>query len=208
MFVDFHCEFFDPDLLKETGFEKIVVKRHFSSVSELEKLKKEIKDKNVVFGAEITASNQGELSRKITEFSKSADIITVHGETPEINRLAVRDKRVHALTHPQSIKNAGIDHSTARVACDNGVALEIQLFQLLHSHGMQKSRLMHSTMNAVRIADKYGMHIIFSTGAKTKWDLRSAQDMVYLAMAFGLEKDAAKRTLSSLPESIISEAKK
>ncbi|MCK4884348.1 MAG: hypothetical protein KAS30_05730 [Candidatus Diapherotrites archaeon] len=208
MFVDFHCEFYDSDLFKELDFEKVVIKRHFSSVSELEKLKKEINNKDVIFGAEIIATNQKELSKKINEFSKSADIITVHGGLPEINRLAVRDKRVNALTHPQSIKNAGIDHSTARVAHDNNIALEIQLSQLLNSYGMQKSRFMYSTIHAIRIANKYGMKIIFSTGAKTPWDLRSAQDMIYIAMSFGLEFDAAKRMISTLPESIISGVKK
>lgn len=185
MFWDFWMEEFDEKLLLKLGFggacafgEAKLNKAGFGKTMLLLK------------GKKIAAKNASELKKK----SKSdADFMLLVHPNEKIQRAAIKGCLVDGI-------NAFVRYPLIKEMAEKNIALVVSFNDLLNSREPQKEiALMKRT---IKLAEKYKTPIVIASGAKTKWGLRSASELIAFGEVLGLKRDRAKNALYEFQEKI------
>ncbi|MDY6959417.1 MAG: RNase P subunit p30 family protein, partial [Halobacteriota archaeon] len=86
----------------------------------------------VINGVEIV-SDPSDLKEMIRKFRPKVTLLSVHGGDERVNRIAVEDKRIDILCHPESERESGLNHVLARSATKNDVAIEFDMGAIIHN---------------------------------------------------------------------------
>ncbi len=142
--------------------------------------------------------------KKLVNIRRDYDILLVRGTNLELNRRAVQTKEVDILTHPEyNRKDSGFNHTMAKLAANNQVAIEINFREILFSSKNTRSYIMHHIQNNMKLCKKYKTPIIISSGAVSHWQLKDPKVLISMGCLLGLELSRAKKALSETPQSII-----
>jgi ribonuclease P/MRP protein subunit RPP1 len=154
-------------------------------------------------GIEIRAKNKSELKNALGN-SQEFDYIVINGGDEHINRLAVSDKRVDILAHPAAgRKDPGIDPFVAKQARKNGVAIEVNLRNLILTKGNHRINALKNVARNLKLSRKYGFDIIVTTGAKSRFELRSGDGVFQLLKLLGFEESEGEAAMVSVPQGIL-----
>jgi ribonuclease P/MRP protein subunit RPP1 len=99
--------------------------------------------------------------------------------------------------------DSGLDHICARAAHDNNVAIEVSFHEVLDAYKRNRVHILAALRKNVMLARKYEAPVITSSGALSKWGLRSGRELAALANILGMELGKAVESVSSVPESIV-----
>lgn len=176
MFWDFWVEELDEKLLAELGFGGACI---FDN-SKGEKL--------VLLKAEkIFAKKEREIKTGNSDFS-----ILVRPDE-KIQRLAVRRCLVDGI-------NAFARYPVIKEMAEKNIALVVSFNDLLNSS--EPHKIMGLMRNSIKLAKKYKTPIIIVSGAKNRWELRSASELIAFGEILGLSPKEAKNALFSHQEKI------
>jgi histidinol phosphatase-like PHP family hydrolase len=180
---------------KMAGYRAIAITDHvdFSNIEKvMDALKKvEAEDIELLRGVELTHISPEKIDKLVRKASQlGAEIIVVHGETVAepvangTNRVAARNEDVDIIVHPGLI-----DMEDAISARENGIYLEIT------------SRKGHSLSNGwvLKVAEKSGAKIIFSTDAHSPEDLLQLELAHKIVRGSGMDEKSAKILLERTP---------
>jgi len=111
----------------------------------------------------------------------STEMIIVQGGDLDINRFAVENKKVDILLSPEKnsrkdlmfSRRSGLNQVLCKLAAKNDVAVGFDFSYLLNSSGKQRARILGRMKQNVKFCKKYGVKMIFSSFAKTKYEFRS-----------------------------------
>lgn len=162
----------------------------------------QVKDFELVAGIEIQADTVSTMKKTMTRLRDKADIILIGGGHDDINRAAVEDGRVDILAHSAS-RGMPLNHVLAKAAADNGVALDFNTDAFIMERGGSRIRILTAMRRNVRLARKYGVHMIITSNARSHYDLRGPREMMALGMLAGMTQHEALHALSSVPQAII-----
>lgn len=152
---------------------------------------------------EIKADTKRELKKKISR-ARDFDIIVVHGGKLEINRAAAQDSRVGILAHPWlGRRDSGVDAVVAREAAKNGVAIELCFRHLLAQE--HRIRVLSSIRRILRLWEKYKFRLVVTSGARSRYELRSRYEIRALLHLLGLGEGAVEEIMCT-PQEIIEES--
>jgi len=196
---------------KILGFSGICISNYFYELKEIHKLKDEIARVSREVGIEIylgfEAKNTVELNR-LRNIRREYDILMVRGGKLGLNRKAVETKEVDILTHPEyERKDSGLNHTMAKLAAKNDVAIEVNFREILINSKATRSRIMHNIAQNIRLCNKYKAPIILTSGSISHWELKDPWVIMSMANILGLELAEAKRAISEIPEKIITNVK-
>lgn len=150
-----------------------------------------------------------ESQRRLKEVSRSAleyvDIILVDGGDTEINRMASECWEVDILAHPERNRqkdfmrqrNSGINDVIAKLMAEKCVAIEFNFSEILNSGGMFRSRVMGRMQQNVRLARKYNVPMILTSGAIDRYGMRSPRDLMAIGKTLGMTDKEAKSSVST-----------
>jgi ribonuclease P/MRP protein subunit RPP1 len=128
----------------------------------------------------------------------------VHGGDYDVNRAACENPMIDVLCHPElGRKDSGLDHVCMKAAADNSVAIEINFREVLESYKIKRTYVLSSMKKNIKLARKYGTSIVTTSGAVTKWGMRSARELASISYLLGLELGQAIDSVSVVPESIV-----
>lgn len=192
---------------KLLGFRGICFAEYLKNKNQLKSLKKETSEVSKKVGIKIfigfKAKTTDEL-KKLTRLRREYDILLVRGSDLNLNRKAVQTKEVDILTHPEfNRKDSGFNHTMAKLATKNNVAIEINFREILLSSKNTRSHIMHKISENVRLCKKYKTPIIICSGSVSHWQLRDPKILVSMGCLLGLELNEAKKAISEVPERII-----
>jgi ribonuclease P/MRP protein subunit RPP1 len=154
-------------------------------------------------GIEIKATNKNELKNALAN-SRDFDYVVVCGGDEHINRLAVSDKRVDILAHPErGRKDSGVDPFVARQAKKNNVAIEINLRNLILAKGNQRVNALKNVARNLMLSRKYGFDIIVTSGAKSRLELRSNDAVSQMLKLLGFEQSEVEAAMVTVPRGIL-----
>jgi ribonuclease P/MRP protein subunit RPP1 len=192
---------------KLLGFRGICFAEYFKNKNKLKSLKKETSEVSKKIGIEILigfeAKTMKEL-KKLARVRRLYDVLLVRGSDLNLNRKAVQTKEVDILAHPESKrKDSGFNHTMAKLATKNKVAIEINFREILVSSKNTRSYIMHKISENVKLCKKYKTPIITCSGAVTHWQLRDPKILISMGCLLGLELNGAKKSISEVPENII-----
>jgi len=197
---------------KELGYAGICFSEYFEGRARLEQLKAEVAKAQRESGIEILlgfeARDAQEL-RRLAEIRRMFDVLLAHGGDIALNRAAVETKEVDILTHPEHGRyDGGMNHVMAKLAKENGVALEVNFREILTASNKTRSRTLASMRENIALARKYKMKVILCSGAVSHWELRDPLCVTAMAEMLGMRPDEAKAALAAVPQAIVEKAKK
>ncbi|MDI6903517.1 MAG: RNase P subunit p30 family protein [Methanocellales archaeon] len=182
---------------KRYGYAAIAITNHSNFWSE-------VTAEGIISGVEIVADGISELKEKIKNYRPKVDVLLVHGGDPKINRAAVESSDVDVLAHPFHEFN----HVLAKSAAENEVAIEFNLDALIYARGVSRVRALSAFQINLKLARKFGVPTVLTSGARSQYDLRAPREMIALASLFGMSEAEAIGALSKTPWSIILRNKK
>lgn len=151
----------------------------------------------------VKAKNASDLLSTAQKVRDKCEILMVHGGDYDVNRAACENSLVDVLCHPElGRKDSGFDHVCAKAAADNNVAVEINFREILESSKRNRTYVLSAIKKNVKLAQKYGAPLLVTSGAVTKWDIRSGRELAAVANLLGLELGQAIDSASVVPEKI------
>lgn len=152
-------------------------------------------------GIEIHANGKKDLKAKL---EKRLDYTLVHGGDYNINRLAVADKRVDVLAHPDlGRRDSGVDSVIARAAGENKIAIEVNLGRVINSWGFSRVYLIRNIRRNLKLARKYKVPLVATTGAKSFIELRGGDGVHHLLRLIGFEEEEVAEAMYAVPNKIL-----
>jgi ribonuclease P/MRP protein subunit RPP1 len=153
------------------------------------------------------ATNKLEL-KSLLKRRKEFDLLLVRGGSNLMNRIAVENRGVDILTHPDyERKDCGINHVLARLAKENEVAIEISFREVLNSEGLVRKNVLANHAEIVRLYKKFKFPLIVSSGALSHWQIKDPKVLISYLVTLGIEIKEAKEVLRETPKKIIERAK-
>ncbi len=117
-----------------------------------------------------------------------------------VNRQQVESGRIKVLVNPHINENkdslhfrvGGLDQVICKIASLNNIAIGFSLDSL------NNPVLIGRIKQNIKLCRKFKVRMLFFTFAKTKYDLRSAPDLLSLLHVFGMTGNEAKTALSGI----------
>lgn len=127
-----------------------------------------------------------------------ADVVLVSGGPDEVNRLAAECWEADVLLHPErggekdfmDQKNSGLDAIIARAMAGRGIMLGIVLSEILSVSGGRRVQLLGRIRQNIVLARKYGVGVVYCSGAVDEFGLRAPRDVMALLSLLGLGETA------------------
>ncbi|NYT00252.1 MAG: hypothetical protein GKB99_00795 [Methanocellales archaeon] len=177
---------------KRYGYAGIAITNHSNFWSEAT-------GEDIISGIEIVVDKISDLKKNIRDYRSKVDVLLVHGGDPKINRAAVENSSVDILAHPSRY----INQVLAKSAAENEVAIEFNLDELIYSRDVSRVRALSAFQTNLKLARKFGVLMVLTSGARSKYDLRAPREMIALAGLFGMSENEAIEALSKTPWNII-----
>ena len=141
---------------------------------------------------------------ELKKMRRNFDFLLVKGSDLKLNRKAVETKEVDILATPElNRKDSGLNHTMAKLAARNNVAIEINFREILLSSKNTRAHIMHKIQENVKLCKKFKIPIIICSGAITHWQLKDPEVLISMGCLLGLNIIEAKKALSETPERMI-----
>ena len=159
-----------------------------------------VKAEGVISGKGIRPNNKKEFKRLIQTYRENFDYLVAHGGSAEINKLAVKDERIDILAHSSiNYRDSGINVALAKEAEKNGVAIEINLRDIICSRRVERVNALRRIKTKIMLKRKYGFDLIVVSGAKSRYELRSPRQVYELLKLLGLNDDEIEDATYNVP---------
>lgn len=195
-------------MAERLGLHTIAIIDAVDTKAELDKIKQEIAavrtSLQVLLGIELRAESDAELNDKVNKFRDLVDVIAVSGGNLEINKAACENPKVNLLAHPEfKRKDSGLDHVMIKEAAQNGVAIELNFREYLHTTRKLRSHVLAHMRNNVMLAQHLGAPVIVTSAAESVWDMRAGRELATLAYLCGMDREQAVNAVSTVPDQIV-----
>ncbi|WP_457554758.1 RNase P subunit p30 family protein [Candidatus Pyrohabitans sp.] len=158
----------------------------------------------VLSGIEVKAESRRKLVRALRSVDEKFDYVVVHGGDAGINRAATRDGRVDILAHPyRGRRDSGVDTVIARQAAKSGVAIEIDLWSIISARSFARVRQIQKVQRILMLSRKYGFDIVATSGAKSRYELRSQREAEAVLLSLGFTREEARHAMETVPGRIL-----
>ncbi len=198
-------------MAKDLGYSGFCFTAHWKDQRQLEIIETEIERVEKVVGVRtfsgFEARDIREL-RKLAEMRRMFDILLVRGGDLETNRAAVETPEVDILSRPEYGRNdSGMNHTLAKLAAKNNVAIEINLRSIMTTSGYNRAKILKQMRQNVMLAKKYKAPLVVCSGGISHFELRDPMSMASMVVQLGLDLKGAKGCVTTVPEEIIGRAK-
>jgi len=153
---------------------------------------------SIIQSVEPVVKNASQVSGMVKQWWEKSDCLILRGGSESLNRVGVDNYLVDVLSSP-----GRINHVLAKLASENGVAIEFDLGAITHRHGWKRSEILALYRNNLKLVRKYRTPFILTTSPRTLYDLRAPRDMAALSMLFGMTREEAVYGLSTVPSQIM-----
>lgn len=171
-------------------------------------------DMEVLLGAVVHGSTEGELQKKTRQALEIADLILFSGGG-EPNRVAAENWEVDVLCHPEKgserdlmdQRSSGVDDIISRLLAEHTTAVEFNLSSILSTYGMLRAQIMGRMSQNILLSRKYGVPMILTSGAVDRWSLRAPRDLAAVGRVLGMTDTEANKAVSTTPQKLIQKAR-
>ena len=190
------------DFPAKLGLDGLGIIQYYSG-AKIEQLEK--KDGIDIVSAIMLKPNSAEELNSLAEKAREkCEILMVHGGNYDVNRAACENPLVDILCHPELGRtDSGLDHVVVKAAADNNVAIEINFREIMESYKRRRVHILSGMRKNIKLCVKYEAKIITTSGAISKWNLRSGRDLASITHLLGLDLGQAINTVSAIPEEMV-----
>ena len=121
-------------------------------------------------------------AKEFQKMTQGREKVMVSGFNEEINRMAVESKKVSMLVSPErgfgndrmDARNSGLNDVLCKLAAKNGVAIWVDIDELLQLHQDARIRRLGKILQNVRLCRKYHVKMVLVDGkGRNEKDLKS-----------------------------------
>ena len=187
---------------KRLGYDGIVISNHSCFIDIFRpRAAFKVNSIDVDFGIEIVGNNPKALGNWISKMRAKYAFIAIHGGSEDINRAACEHPDVDVLLHPEKGRRV-LSIAAVRAAEHNQVAVGFDLSPLIRLRGITRARRLELIKRNIILARKFNLQIMITTGARSRFDLRTPQELRALAEIAGFESSEIETALN-LPGKIL-----
>jgi ribonuclease P/MRP protein subunit RPP1 len=124
-------------------------------------------------------------------------LVMVNAGENGFNRAVMNLKGVHVLRNLYLTRKQSFNHICARQAADRGVAIDLDLYPVIHAAGRTRQRVLVRFGELIRLYSRYRFPLTISSNARSVLDLRSVEEITLLCSLFGMEEDDVQAALST-----------
>jgi RNase P/RNase MRP subunit p30 len=151
----------------------------------------------------LSPKNAARLRFIVKKRRKLADIFAIHGRTKPISLAAAIIPAVDLVMLRDHGDFVTVDSQVARVLAKQEKPVEICLRGLLSLSGPNRSRLMRAMASAVSCLLRADCLFILTSGAKTRYGIRSPRDLAALSYFANIPEDAALKGIYDNPSALV-----
>jgi RNase P/RNase MRP subunit p30 len=152
---------------------------------------------------DLTGNSVAAVRKQVRQVRPHSIIVAVPSKNIEISNWAVEDTRVDVLTFDYLSNENTLRESTARLAAASNTLLEIPVFSLLKSQGLDRSRILKPIREACKIAFNEGMKVVLSSSSIEPIEMKSPTALQYIGLLFGMDSQYWKKSILEFPDRII-----
>ncbi len=129
-------------------------------------------------------------------------VIMVNARDVAFNRGVLGFPGLDVLRHLHKSQKPSFDHVSARIACERGVAIDIDIRPLLVTSGHHRQKVLKTYRDILALHRKYGFLLTVSSNAWSWLEMRSPEDMAAICSLFGMSHQETIAALNS-PERVL-----
>jgi ribonuclease P/MRP protein subunit RPP1 len=137
------------------------------------------------------------ISTQIKQQERPGVLILINAGENGFNRSVLKIKGLHVLRGLHATQKNSFDHIAARTAADNRVAIDIDLYPLIHTTGIPRQKVLRRYRDIHTLWSRYRFPLTISSNALSWLDLRTPDEMVLLCQLFGMEEPDVNEALVS-----------
>lgn len=189
------------DFAKKLGLSGLGIVQYYSgTIEDIPKLD----NIDIVKCIMLKPNTPQELDEIAKRVRNHCEVLMVHGGDYDINRAACENSFVDVLCHPElGRRDSGLDHVCMKAAADNEVAIEVNFREVLESYKIKRTYVLSAMRKNIKLASKYDANVVTTSGAVTKWGMRSGRELASISHLLGLELGKAIDSVSTIPENMI-----
>lgn len=125
-------------------------------------------------------------------------VVFVQAQDNAFNRSVLGAKGIHILSGLHAADRHAFDHVAAKIAGDNGVALDISLEPLLRQRGVSRQKALNRYLDIVMLARKFAIPLVLSTHARSVLEMRTVREISGTAALTGLTTEESGQALGTI----------
>jgi len=118
-------------------------------------------------------------SKKAVKF-RGMYVVAVSSQDPAVARKAMENSRVDIIFCKEA------NHVMIKIARKNNVAIGFDFSELLHTFGRNRVEILSQYEALAKLVRKYKVPFVLTSGARSRWDLRSPSDLEAFGRLIGL----------------------
>lgn len=157
----------------------------------------------------ISETDVRKVTGQIRKRGNGGTLVLVDAGDSGFNRAVLTQKGIHGIRRIHRTPKNAFDHVSARLAEENGVAVDIDLSPLIQEKGALRQKVLYRYNDLMRLHSRYCFPLTVSSNACSVLDLRSPDEIRLLCTLFGMDKEDTTRalqtvlTLLSPPEPVV-----
>jgi ribonuclease P/MRP protein subunit RPP1 len=145
----------------------------------------------------ISETDVRKVTGHIRKRGNGGTLVLVDAGENGFNRAVLTQKGVHCIRRIHRAPKNAFDHVSARLAEENGIAVDIDLSPLIQEKGVFRQKALYRYHDLIRLHARYGFPLTLSSNACSVLDLRSPEEIRLLCTLFGMDKDDATRAMQT-----------
>jgi ribonuclease P/MRP protein subunit RPP1 len=129
---------------------------------------------------------------------RDGHVVFIEAQDNGFNRAVLEAKAPHVLSGLHAADRHAFDHVAARIASDNGIAMDISLEPILRQRGIARQKALVRYLDLVMLSQKIGFPLVLSTHARSVLEMRSAREFGGIASLLGLGAEEAGQAMGTL----------
>jgi ribonuclease P/MRP protein subunit RPP1 len=146
----------------------------------------------------ISETDIRKVTGQIRKRGNGGPLVLVDAGDNGFNRAVLAQKGVHGIRRIYRTPKNAFDHVSARLAGENGVAVDIDLSPLIQEKGVIRQKVLSRYIDLMRLHSRYRFPLTVSSNACSVLDLRSPDEIRLLCTLFGMDKEDSSKALQTV----------
>ena len=139
-----------------------------------------------------------EVANRIKRGKDPKVVVSVQARDNGFNRAVCGTKGVHILRDIPCADKHAFDHVTAKIAADNGTAIDLDLSPIISRRGHARETAIHSYLDILLLHHRFEFPLTISSGARSILDMRPVREVSGLCSLIGMDVQDVEAALAGV----------
>jgi len=135
---------------------------------------------------------------RVKRAREAGAVVSVGAGDNGFNRAVIGLRGVQILRGIHTADKTAFDHVAAKMAADNGIAIDIDLSVLVSARGIARQRAIHRYRDLLVFEQRFEFPLTLSSHARSYLDMRSVREISGLCSLIGMDTVAVEKALGAI----------